>query len=287
MCIGFSKYPPEKTMRNILKYLPLIAVSLSGNLAQAITIDGKPGDWGLHQNGNAADWKPDPVLVPSKEQYLVEDQTGGASSRLNPGWGGQAYDAEALYVSLDDYYIYLALVTGLSPKTPDKPSANSYGPGDFAIDFGQDGSYEFGIETTGNNGNIAGAVYKVSTWGYGLWDAQGNYNPAHPDLTHPTSILAGKLVDFGKLSYPDTPIAKMGAHKNDAHYVIEAAIPLSAFQGYGGKFDVHWTMNCANDSIQADPKIEMQISSVPEPGTLALLPLGLAGLVFLRRRQSA
>lgn len=64
--------------------------------------------------------------------------------RLFPGWGGQAYDAEALYVHLDTSYLYLALVTGLSPNTPNNPAGNSYGPGDFAIDFldfGQAGSF--------------------------------------------------------------------------------------------------------------------------------------------------
>jgi len=254
-------------------------MSCTGALAASITVDGDLADWGLHRNGNASDWKPDTTLVPNKQQYAVEDQTGGAGTRLNPGWGGQNYDAEALYVSLGADHLYLALVTGLSPNTPNNPAANSYGPGDFAIDFGQDGSYEFGIETTGNN---KGKAYKNVVWDYGLWDVNGAYNPANPDPAHPTSILSGDYAGMGTLVYTSIGVNNMGAHKKDLHYFIEAAIPLSAFNGYSGKFDVHWTMNCANDAIQADPDL-----TIPEPGTLALLPLGLLSLAALRRRKSA
>jgi hypothetical protein len=118
--------------------------------AASVVVDGKIADWGLHQTGKASDWTPNPALVPST-QYTVEDQTGNANTYLSPGYGGQAYDAEALYTFVENNLLYIALITGLSPDTPDNPKANSYGPGDFAIDFGQDGSYEFGIETTGAN----------------------------------------------------------------------------------------------------------------------------------------
>ncbi len=268
-------------MNKTLMHLIIAASMLSSAGAQATTIaiDGNLADWGLKQTGQASDWTPNSNIVPNASQYTVEDQTGNANVRLFPGWGGQAYDAEALYVSLDSSFLYLALITGLSPNTQDNPANNSYAPGDFAIDFGQDGSYEFGIQTTGAD---AGKVYSVSTWHYGLWNVSGNHQPTNPDLMHPTSIKTGSQTGVGSLIYTSTPFKNMGVYTNDQHYVIEAAIPLSSFAGYSGKFDVHWTMNCANDWIQADPEL-----TVPEPGTLALLPLGLLSLMALRRRKLA
>lgn len=266
-------------MNKTLMRIMMVAGLLASANAQAIVIDGKLADWGLKQTGQASDWIPDSAIVPSAEQYTVEDQTGGAGVRLFPGWGGQAYDAEALYVHLNATHLYLALVTGLSPNTPDNPAANSYGPGDFAIDFGQDGSFEFGIQTTGAD---KGKVYRVSEWHYGLWDVNGDHNLANPDLMHPTSMKTATQVGIGNLVYTDVPFTNMGVYTSDQHYVIEAAIPLSSFAGFSGKFDVHWTMNCANDWITADP----ELTAIPEPATLALLPLGLLGLMALRRRKT-
>ena len=268
----------KKTLMQIMIAAGML--TSAGAQAIAITVDGNLADWGLHQNGNANDWTPNTSVVPSANQFVVDDQTGGRGVYLTPGYGGQDYDAEALYVSKDSNYLYLALITGLSPNTPN--TGGNYGPGDFAIDFGQNGSFEFGIQTTGTD---AGKVYKVSAWDYGLWDVNNHYiNTSHlaANPAHPTSIRTGTLVGEGLLSYKNEYFTNMGINTGDKHYVIEAAIPLSAFDGYSGKFDVHWTMNCANDSISADPDL-----TIPEPGTLALLPLGLLGLAALRRRKAA
>ena len=268
----------NKTLMQIMIVAGMLASA--GAQAIAITVDGNLADWGLHQNGDDNDWTPSTAVVPSANQFVVDDQTGGRNVYLTPGYGGQDYDAEALYVSKDSNYLYLALITGLSPNTPN--TGGNYGPGDFAIDFGQNSSFEFGIQTTGTD---AGKVYKVSAWDYGLWDVNKQYintsgKPADP--AHPTSIKTSTWVGDGVLSYKNKYFTNMGVNTLDKHYVIEAASPLSAFDGYSGKFDVHWTMNCANDSISADPDL-----TIPEPGTLALLPLGLLGLAALRRRKAA
>jgi hypothetical protein len=261
--------------KQILTMSALLICFQASAHAASIAIDGNLADWGLQRNGNAADWNPNPLLVPPN-QYKVEDQTG-LNTRLFPGWGGQAYDAEAIYTFIDSGSLYIALVTGLSPDTPDNHAGNSYGPGDFAIDFGGDGSFEFGIETTGTN---KGKVYQVGAWEYGLWDIAGEYNPSNPDLAHPTSIKTGTQVGIGELIYTNSWFKKMGEYVKDKHYVIEAAIPLSVFDGFSGKFDVHWTMNCANDAIWADPILP---ATVPEPASIALLALGLFAMAAKRK----
>ncbi len=272
-------------MPRIARSLLFTATLLAAPVSHAIVVNGDLADWGLGNSGNANDWIPNSAL---DIQYTVEDQTGNAGVRLFPGWGGQAYDAEALYVHLDSTHLFLALVTGLAPDTPDNPAANSYGPGDFALDFGRNGVFEIGIETTGAK---AGSVYSVSQWAYGLWDVNGNQtnDPNKVDKAHPTSILNGSLLGTGSLIYTSSWITNLGAYKNERHYVIEAAIPLNILAGFSGEFDVHWTMNCANDAISVAsylPPPTPGDTPVSSPSTLALLPLGLVGLMSLRRRKA-
>ena len=249
---------------SILAGLLLLA---SAAPATAYVIDANLADWGVQQTGAATDWNPNAQT----KAWIVEDQTGGLNTKLTPGYGGQAYDVEALYIDYDAQYLYLAMITGHDPLTPD--GGGSYGPGDFAIDFGRNGSYEFGIETLGGD-KVQGGVYVVTQWGAGLWGAANE---------GPTAILSGDLLGLADVVYSTTGFTNMGMYTADKHFVYETRIPTALFGAYWGAdtFGVHWTMNCANDSLQLNA---LRPETVPEPGTLALLPLGLLGISWLRRR---
>ena len=288
----------ESSMSNTLMIRALtLAALLSAGSAQAFVIDGNLADWGLHRNGNASDWTPNDKVVAA---WVIEDQHP-SNGYLNPGYGGQAYDAEAIYVAFDNSNLYIAIATGHNPLTPNNPNNNSYGAGDIAIDFidhGVKGSFDYGIELLGNGTTTTrGHVYSNVNWALGVWKSNGAWtgyrdpgaagNIALADPSHPTSILGGTDVGTGSVAYTTLGQNKYGIWTGDLHYFYEVSVPLSSFGAdwaEGKHFDVHWSQNCANDSILVDPPVR---ATVPEPGTLALLPLGMLGIVALRRKQVA
>jgi hypothetical protein len=270
----------DKKRTNMNKNKKTIAAALSALAfaapAAAYTIDGGLADWGLQSN-----WS----VSPSVRAGTVENASGSGAFYLDPGWGGQAYDAEALYVDWDASNLYLALVTGLSPNTPHNPAGNSYAAGDFLFNFGGDASFEYGLVVKPIAGLQVGGVYRVTELNYGLWAAPQVQGPA-PN-PYPVAVKRGSLVGTGSLAYPATGFTGMSSKTTDVHYAIEASIPLAAFGDLwnvaadGPRQDLYiwWTAYCANDVIGAE------IEAVPEPATALLAGLGLACVVGVGRRK--
>jgi hypothetical protein len=252
----------------------IFALTLSTGV-QAITIDGDWSDWiTLSGAGSEADWTPNDASV----KYAVDDQD---TSYLNPGYGGQDYDAEAIYVKASSSAIHVAVITGRDPNKTHYPW------GDIALDFGNDGSFEYGLVTIGSGIGSAGEVYSIDAWNVGIWDAPKVHN-ANPTTEyakeHPTSIQAGINLGDGEFAFSKMtgPVGELGGD----HWFMEAFIPVSILgltgEQLAGPFTAHWTMGCANDWIEVDPPLG---GVVPEPASLSLLGFGLLGLLGTRRKQ--
>ena len=265
-------------MRSLVApFLVLSFISFNSSAATINTFS----DWGIS--------KTDISSSVSDVYSSLEDQY---QNFLDPGYGGQAYDAEGIYATWDADYFYVGVMTGRAPN------ASGWSAGDIAFDFGSDNSYELGLITTDHTGSYPavagigspGQLYNVSQWNLGIWDSSGGYinntgNPADPD--HPTTVAAGteiaNAVKPGSFSYQAIGTSsEYGA--GGQSYFISAAIGLESLGGNSFLDDgltLHWAATCNNDWITLD----LPSSSVPEPSALALLSIGMIGLFAARRKK--
>jgi PEP-CTERM motif len=266
------------------------SITLIATLSQAAPIiaDGNFSDWGILANGTAAG------LTPTANAgifYEIEDQSNINNGFLSPGWGGQAYDAEAMYLTWNKKadgktYLYVGLLTGHNPDTP--TAGGSFGRGDFAIDFGRDGSFEFGVLTKNRSASLQqGAVVSTTNadWAKGLWSSPGVLATASNPSPYITHVNSGTQVGNATVTWSKLTGA-FGALGGE-HWFYEAEIEVTNFganwlsDSPSKAFDVQWTMDCANDIITLDPP-----GAVPEPGSAALVLLGAGLLAGQRRRNS-
>ena len=281
------------------------------------TTDGQQ----MQTNGSNSSWKPMGSVV-----YTVEDgYTRTPGDGLNGGHIYEAaamYSA----VSADTLYIAIVTGTPehLGAAGCSGYVSGCWDPGDIGIYTGDHefllgtDQYQYGVETTGRIGHLdytspqpvpfssqqsfaKGTLVKDAVWAHGLSGTDG---------TEKTALLQGTAVGSVALDYdndskfwkPDWCSNSMGCNPAmwdvspdsgwDDYYVIEAAIPLAMIGLTAQNNDpvyyaLSWTQNCGNDAIRLQGSIPGESKSVPEPGALAVLMVGLVGMEVSRRRKKA
>ncbi len=212
----------------------------------------------------------------------IHDDDTNSSDYLNPAYGGQAYDAEFLAIGLstDRTRLYFGLQTGIELKYGDASTSGDKRPGDLAINFGNDATWDYGIRFWTNGFSLLDA--SSAGWADIHYPAHSVSAPWRVDaLAAPGDALDVTNALFAFSDTTDT--------FGNATNLLEGWIDASAFglTEFSQAITVNWTMYCGNDYVRAGPiPIGGGNPTVPEPTTILLFGMGLLGLAGFGRKKN-
>jgi hypothetical protein len=260
--------------------------TMASTAGAAITTDGSWADWFSYAgNPTFNTWNEAQVTILNPNIRTVVDEEGPT-----PGGGGQLYDNEQIFYYYDDLdpnassggTFHIGLVTGFPPQGV--PADNLYA-GDLFIDLGNTGSYTLalGVSTAAADAARLGQLW--ANTGAPNWTTTGvvtQFTASNPYRVDETQ--AGAVNVTGAFS-PQVAHGLVGKHYfYEIAFNIDGALEDVLTDPNNGGIGLHWTMQCGNDVIRVND--DNPFVPVPEPSTLALLGLGMAG-VALRRKFTA
>lgn len=260
-----------------------IGVYLSGigvNVPNAVSAANSP---------NSA-WAP----VAAGVAYSAEDSVA-SNGFVGPGYGGQTYDLEALYVQTVGSNLVITgisgadlagLPVGASGTCVSGNACYTFPIGDFFLGTGTVNNFTpvVGIEVTGQhldmNANgytsgwttplAAGSVVDVN----GADVVNGGFDRGLVNWSY-----AGSPSQIAAAGYSGQSALRMGAvswETINGHSAFQAVIDTQYLGStLSSDYIVHWGELCGNDFLRTSV-------GVPEPGSLGLLAAGLLGALVLR-----
>jgi len=223
-------------------------------------------------------------------QIANDDDVRSSDGYVNPGYGGQDFDAEYLAYRLVGNTLSIGLQAGYDLVDGHIITGGiNYYAGDLALSFDEtpatyEYAFDFGLETkdydnpgaadisnfvdvgTGDGIDPMG-LYRDITWNNGVYKDYLASNPFAMDAGTMVTGASG-TTSFGYNSTEDSYWRIVSF--NIASLSITDDFTLGA----------HWTMSCGNDVIGGSANVP-----VPEPATMLLFGTGIAGLVGSMRRR--
>ena len=270
-----------------LSFNHIAGIALTAAVISSTANAGKLGLW------DAEGWT-DITTAPTSGN--PEDWVSG-SGYVDPGYGGQSFDAEYLLYKYDNATntLSIGLQTGFNIVDGHQVySGKNYWTGDIALSFngatlGDSSSYEYAIDfglgqcgwskrgnsTCGINNsqglNDTAGIYQVTSWNN---DIYFDGNPIGQANSSPFAMQNGTEVVNALTSNN----SGNGTVDGQLSYFRQVSIDLDLLGITDlSEIDVHWTMSCGNDAVNGS-------ASVPEPSAFGLFSLSLLGMGLLRVR---